>query len=121
MESVQISESVLKNRLRNRIIENLDMFADESCVETLGTDEIINCWYDIVSDNNIDEFCQPEFSKLENESILSFHTLLEATYKNIPSTFFSVELNNNENWQQLKNHAQELLDVFKVNGLSAEE
>lgn len=121
MESVPISKSVLKNRLRNRIIENLDMFADESCVEKLGTDEIINCWYDIVSDNNIDELCQPEFSKLENESILSFHTLLEATYKDIPSTYSSVELKNNENWQQLKNYAQQSLDIFAVNGLSAEE
>ena len=45
---------LLKQRLRNRLIEALEGFADETTVAVLGTDEIIQFWYDYMDDEQLD-------------------------------------------------------------------
>ncbi len=49
---VEISDTLLKQRLRNRIIEMMDLLADSGCVEKLGTDEALESWYDYVDKKN---------------------------------------------------------------------
>jgi len=119
---MDISQKLLQQRIRNRIIENLESFSNSTWVNQLGTDEIINMWYDQMGeDESFEFFSEPVFANKEQNSIKKFHNLLESSYKNIPSTWKREELLENKEWLKLVETAKEELNVFIVRGRFSEE
>lgn len=99
----EISDTLLKQRLRNRLIESLDAFADEETVGAVGTDEIIEIWYDYMDDDRLGFYDEPVFSSEEVSAIRRFHNLLENTYKQVPGTWKLKDLEGCKEWKRLGN------------------
>ena len=119
---MDVSRKLLQQRIRNRVIENLESFADPVWVRKLGTDEIINMWYDHMDDDeDFTFFTEPVFNLKETNAIKRFHYLLESTYKTIPTTWSLSDLSNNQEWKQLTIQAHEELSVFMERGRFSEE
>ena len=119
---MDISHKLLQQRIRNRIIDNLESFADPDWVNKLGTDEIIEMWHDIMDNNETFEFfSEPVFTRKELNAIKKFHYLLMSSYKHIPTTWQQEELQNNNNWAELVKIAREVLDVFMSRGRFSED
>ena len=119
---MDISHKLLQQRIRNRIIENLESFAVTTFIEQLGTDEIINMWYDNMDDEEtFTFFTEPVYSKNEQNAIKRFHYLLESSYKKIPTTWQQEELQNNDHWAELEKTAKEELNIFMARGRFSEE
>jgi hypothetical protein len=117
----EISDTLLKQRLRNRVIEVLDMFSDQSSVEKIGSDEIIEFWYDYVDDEKLSFYDEPVFTKNELNALKRFHNLLECSYKKVPSTWLLTELASCEPWLQLRASAKVELEIFLSRGRFSEE
>ncbi len=117
----EISDTLLKQRLRNRIIESLDAFADEETVKVIGTDEIIEVWYDYMDDERQLFYDAPVFSPDEINAIKRFHNLLESTYKMVPSTWKLEEIKGCKEWSALVSAAREERAMFMKRGLLDEE
>lgn len=115
------SDKLIEQRVRNRLIESFDVFADEAAVDVLGTDGIIEIWYDYVDNDWIQLSNQPVYTEEELASIHRFHELLESVYKKLPSTFNISDLVSCKEWAELSALAQESHDIFMKNGLSDEE
>ncbi|MBE9061735.1 hypothetical protein [cf. Phormidesmis sp. LEGE 11477] len=61
----ELSDTLLRQRLRNRFIELLDAFANKGTVEAIGTDELIEMWYDYTDEDSFDFYDEPVFSAEE--------------------------------------------------------
>lgn len=117
-----MSRKVFQQWIRNRIIDSLESFAIRTWVNQLGTDEIINMWYDNTDENEtFDYLSEPVYSKNEQNAIKKFHYLLESSYKKIPTTWQLEELQNNNDWAELEKTEKEGLNVFMVRGRFSEE
>lgn len=117
----EISDTLLKQRLRNRLIESLEAFADEETIAAVGTGEIIEIWYDYMDDDRLGFYDEPVFSSEEVNAIKRFHNLLENTYKRVPDTWKSEELEECGEWEHLVAVAREEHAIFLKRGLSNEE
>lgn len=118
----KISEKLLAQRLRNRIMEVLSIYSADEDWEYLGADEVINQWEDFVDEVKIPIYVAPVFSEQERKKLLAFHALwlqyCESTPKTMPP--FS-KIKTTSEWLSLKNKAVELLAVFNVRGRLSEE
>ncbi|MCX4028623.1 hypothetical protein H0A36_13910 [Endozoicomonas sp. SM1973] len=116
-----ISDTLLKQRLRNRLIESLDAFVDEETVSVVGTDEIIECWYDYMDEDRLAFYDEPVFSSDEINAIKLFHNLLESSYQKVPSTWKIEELKECAEWSTLVTAACEAYSIFLKRGFFDEE
>ena len=120
-----VSDTLLKQRLRNRIIESLETFVDTSSVEKLGTDEIIELWYDFAGDADEEDrlgfFDEPVFSQGEIASLKDFCNLIDSTYKDVPTSCNYADLAENRAWKDLDAAAAKELEVFMIRGMLSEE
>jgi len=116
-----ISDKLLKQRLRNRIVESLHVFADEEAVNVIGTCEVIEQWYDYVDDERLSFYNAPVFSSEEIHSIKRFHNCLSDAHKQVPRTWRLEELEGCEAWSKLVLSAREAHAVFMKRGRFDEE
>lgn len=114
----EVSDTVLKQRLRNRLIEALENFFDDEAVLVLGTDEIINIWYDYADNEQIAFYDEPIFSLAELNQIKSFSNLLESSHDSIPSSWRLREIETCLEWKTLALAARDAYDVFMNRGFS---
>jgi hypothetical protein len=116
---------LLDQRIRNRIIEYLEMASsyDEqlryeanvpiACVPN----EIINGWEDSVHRGQLNEFSEPVYSRDEQVAIGRFHAVWDGVAKDTPDQMPPLsELNGTEPWERLRVAAQQALDVFRMRG-----
>lgn len=118
----EISEKLLAQRLRNRIMEVLSGYACNEDWELLGPDEMINLWEDFVDEGRITIYIEPVFTKQEQSNLIMFHKLwlqyCESTPKNMPPFR---EIKATPEWQKLQNEAIKLLELFQLRGKLDEE
>ena len=117
----EISITLLHQRLRNRIIEILKMISLPSYVVKLGTDEVLELWYDFVDDQKLETYIEPIFTREEQEAIKRFHNLLELHYDAIPSTYSLAELQGCLSWELVLSAAKKELALFMQRGYMDEE
>ncbi len=70
----EISELLLNQRIRNRIIEVLEVYASVDDQKFFGTGEVVNMWEDWVDDKRLPGYREPIFSKQEQLAISAFHS-----------------------------------------------
>lgn len=118
----KISDKLLAQRLRNRVIEVLSIYSEDEDWELLGPDEVINQWEDFVDERRLPLYVEPVFSKQEREALLTFHQLwlqyCESTPRFMPAF---EELRKTSEWQHLKHQASILQKVFEQRGKLDEE
>lgn len=118
----KISEKLLAQRLRNRVIEVLSTYSEDEGWELLGPDEVINQWEDFVDEYRLPLYVEPVFSKQEREALLTFHQLW-LQYCDLTPKFMPAfeEVSKTPEWQNLKHQASILLKIFEQRGKLDEE
>jgi hypothetical protein len=117
-------------RLRNRIIEHLQLVASaeeqlayqQSAPIAQVSSELFNTWGDWVADNAaIDQFTAPVFSANEQLAVREFNAALGAvvsrTARDLP---YIADFIGTADWQDLRMAASRALAVFQVRGPSPE-
>ncbi|WP_374471198.1 hypothetical protein [Phenylobacterium sp.] len=121
-----ISDQLLRQRIRNNIIDYLEMAASadeqrqfESAVPVACVpDEMINLWEDSVTATDWDWYSQPVFTPEENSAIRAFHKVWEQVADETPDPMpRSIEdLIGTEPWDRLAQAAQKALSAFTRRG-----
>jgi len=126
-----VSSETLYRRLRNRIIEHLQLVS--SAKEQLAyqraapiahvSDELFNSWGDwVANERAIAEFTTPIFSPEEQLAVREFNTALDAVAGRMPRDLpYITEFINTPAWQELNSAASRALAVFQVRGMSPED
>jgi hypothetical protein len=116
------SETLINQRIRNRIIEALEIYLSIEFQERFGLDEVINIWEDWVDNERMPEYTEPVFTKQEQFAITNFHKQWEKVCKNTPQIMPSVKaMIEDKNWIQLINIAEETLKILLLRGRLSEE
>lgn len=131
MAERQISRQLLQQRIRNRIIEYLEIASSaekqreyERRVPIAQVpNEMINMWADVVDPGNLDWYSEPVFSDEENHAVRSFHDVwsdvADATPDPMPHTIEA--LLGTPTWNRLMVAASEALQVFAERGCFNED
>ena len=121
----EISEILLAQRIRNRIIEYLELASsfEEQLAYQANTpiahvaSEVINQWEDSVHDPNDAFFAEPVFSKAEQEAIKAFHGIWDRVAGDTPDPLPELSvLIEGEPWQRLREAAVRALKIFQRRG-----
>ena len=108
---------LLNQRIRNRIIETLEVYVSIEDQKLLGPDEVINMWEDFVDDERLPTYDEPAFNKQEQLAISVFHNNWKRVCDNTPQHMPPIEqLQNERYWLQLTNDAREALRILAVRG-----
>ncbi|MEM9234368.1 MAG: hypothetical protein AAGA69_09055 [Pseudomonadota bacterium] len=116
-----ISNTLLQQRIRNRLIEYFDTSFEE--IASWGAFEIINMWEDIIP-NGWDEtfFVEPVFSPEEQGHIKRFISTWDLTADATPDDIFDiVELERSPQWRTFLSEAKSALDCFMKRGKFTED
>ncbi|TCP29857.1 hypothetical protein [Sphingomonas sp. BK235] len=121
-----IPERTLKLRIRNNIIDYLELAASPAeqrayeCRISMAhvPDELIYRWEDLIPGADWNWYSEPEFSSQEQEALKRFNriwdSVADATPDPMPSTVN--DLLGTAIWQRLIDGASEALNVFKERG-----
>ena len=122
----EISVVLLRQRIRNNIIDYLELAAspdeqreyERNVPIAQVPNEMINMWEDQVDSNDLDWYCPPVFSPEENTAIRQFHEIWNRVADETPSPMpYTIEaLIDTEPWSRLADAARRALDVFNQRG-----
>ena len=105
------SDQIIDQRVRNRIIEVLDLFADADAFDVAVSN--LEFWADWVDEHTIVRFVSPVFSDSEVSEI-----------KKVDLAWVSVELDSSQNsieWLNLSQAAERAIEVFQLRGRFSED
>ena len=130
MSEPEASPRLILQRIRNRVIENLETFA--SFDEQLAYEqrvpicyvpyEMIDSWEDWVDSPRPSHFVDPVFSADERDAIEKFHSVWDAAATALPDNYPPLrDVQNQAYWRQVRDAAAEALAVFKVRGELSED
>ncbi|WP_057634084.1 WapI family immunity protein [Stenotrophomonas humi] len=109
-------------RIRNRIIEHLELTASPEKQRKWDTNEVVNGWEDWVSEGWQGSFIPPIFSQAEIEGIEKFSLVWLEVVNSTPNPLPQFEqLREHPSWLKLMATAKEVLAVFQVMGKLSEE
>jgi len=126
----EISQVLLAQRIRNRIIEYLELassFEGQLAYQAKApiahvAAEVINQWEDSVHDPNDVFFANPVFSKAEQEAIRTFHGIWDRVAGDTPNPLPELSiLMEGEPWQRLQEAAVSAMEIFQRRGKFDEE
>lgn len=111
-----ISNTLLQQRIRNRLIEYFDTSLEE--IASWGAFEVINQWEDIVPNGwETAFFTEPVFSPEEQVRIRKFCSTWSLTADATSDNIFSIaELNSSPEWQAFLREAKSALGCFVKRG-----
>jgi hypothetical protein len=124
-----VTEQVIGQRVRNRIIEYLDLTSSferqreyEANVPIAHVPgEVICQWGDWVDENRFEWYGAPVFSRAEVEAMKKFHTTWELAADCLGGRPRLEEVQRLPEWIQLRDAAAEALSVFSVRGKLPED
>lgn len=113
----EVSDLLLNQRIRNRIIETLEVYVSVEDQKLFGPDEVINMWDDFVDDERLATYDEPAFNKQEQLAISVFHNNWNRVCDNTPQHMPPIEqLVKEQYWVQLMNDAREALLILAIRG-----
>ncbi|ALN90951.1 hypothetical protein [Lysobacter gummosus] len=124
-----MTDRIINQRIRNRIIEYLELaasFEEQSQYQAAAPyvhipNEIINQWEDWVHADWREYMTAPTFSHDEVDAIERFHTVWDAVAADTPDPLPSLKiLFGTQQWQRLASAAAEASAVFRVRGRLSE-
>jgi hypothetical protein len=126
----EISEQLVRQRVRNNIIDYLEVAAsaaeqreyERNIIEAKSPGivpvEMIEQWADQVREADFDWYCGPVFSAEENAAIREFHLVWDKVADDTPDPMpYTIEgLIGTEPWDRLMEAAGKALNVFEQRG-----
>lgn len=93
----------------------------DDTIERIGTDEALECWYDLVNDDKLNFYDSPVFTESETTLIRELHRLIEISCNSVPSTWKPVDVAFCEPWRNIVAKANDVFILFQERGLLDEE
>ena len=130
MQHEHVNETVLLQRIRNRVIDYLDLASDfesqlhyRASVSSISVPtEIICQWRDCVMDSNVDWMREPVFTEAERNAVRQFEVVwgqvCAATLDPMPEL---LELQSSDQWRMLRDAARRASEVFAERGKLPED
>ena len=124
------SPMVLAQRIRNRIIEYLELASsyekqreyERSAPIAHVPSEVICQWEDWVDDKRLNEYAEPVFSPEEQATLRDFHEIWNSVADDTPKTMPPLsDLIGTEPWERLRQRAELTLRIFEARGRFNEE
>ena len=116
----EISRQLLYQRLRNRLIELLDIYSSFDDIATLGAYEMSEMVCDLLPLNY--EEAPKVFSEKEKEVIARFIELADGAADATKEDTWNVDwFKNSEEWVNVSNFAKQALAIFSKRGRFSEE
>lgn len=116
------TEQLQYQRIRNRIIELLEIMTSFSEQEKLGADEVVNMWQDWVDDERLHNYIEPVFSTEEQCSLAKFNTTWQEVTDRFPQFMPGIaDLRTNKDWLHMMHEANTTLQSFNLRGKLSEE
>ena len=116
------SEKLIHQRIRNRIIEVLEIMASYDKQERFGGDELLNLWEDWVDEERLGSYREPVFTLPEQEQLSKVQHFWLLAAENTPNPLPDIsELMSNDDWAALQVSASDALAVFSFRGKFSEE
>jgi len=121
--SEAISETLIRQRVRNRLIEYFDFASSFENIARFGVFEFINRWNDWVDDDpNSPFFAEPVFSELEQAAIRRFHAIWDHCAEQQEEELFDAQaLSELEHWCAFRLAAKSTLKLFEQRGRFPED
>lgn len=121
-----ISRTLLDQRLRNRVIELLELCASFEDIATLGAFEVINMiddWLPLESDKALNVFeTSKVFSENEKQATAQFFKLMENAAEVTDQDCWDVAwFESSSEWVELSKFSKETLEIFAKRGRFSEE
>lgn len=111
------SEMLVDQRIRNRVMENLEIASSYEEQRGLDSNEIINMWEDPIARTCLSQYKEPVFSQGEQEAMREFDAIWESVADNTANPMPPLsELVGTEIWERLRVGAEKALAVFRVRG-----
>jgi hypothetical protein len=122
--SAEPSGQVVRQRIRNRIVEYLELASScdaqrayQTAVQVSVPNEVINQWEDWVPGPTDRAFAPPVFSPAEQEAIASFHEVWEEVATTTQSPLPQLEeVLALPAWERLRGAAAAALQIFMARG-----
>ncbi len=118
----KVPSHIVLQRIRNRIIEHLELAASPEQQRGWDTNEVINGWEDWVDEGRKNSYVYPVFSQAEIEGIEKFSSVWLEAANSTPNPLPQFEqLCSHPSWLKLMATAKEVLAIFQVRGKLPEE
>lgn len=122
MANEMVSQKVILQRIRNRIIEYLEITSSVHEQRKVEPNELINMWEDWVCEKRVSTYSEPVFSKLEQQALSEFNSTWNHVVDSTPDTLPTYEvLEKNKYWNKLALEALKTLSVFMERGKLPED
>jgi len=119
--SKTISRTLLQQRVRNRLMDVLEVAASFEDTAKFGTFEVINWWQDWYHMDDLALYGEPAFTADEQRQIAAFAKAWSETADVEESNIFDAEkLNALPHWRRFREAAQVALQVFELRGRLSE-
>ncbi len=120
--SDEVDKTLVLQRIRNRIIEHLELSSSYEEQENYEISEVINGWEDWVIDSWEKDYVEPVFSIEEQKSLKKFDKVWNNTAGSTPDPLPQMdELFKLKEWQTLVLNAKNALAVFSKRGKFSED
>ena len=118
----KISNTLLRQRVRNRLIEYFEWAASLETIAGFGAFETINAWEDWVASPDLSWFQEPVFSRQEKDAIATFYSVWDAAAEATEEDIFdAAKLSQQEAWIRFQQEAAGALKTFLERGRFSEE
>ena len=116
----QVSRQIVHQRIRNRVIETLEMVSCLEEVSKYGAFWIINTT-DFLVPTDFDD-CAGVFDEAERSAIDRFRDLMDKVSDATPDDFFDIDrFRASSEWSAVERCAAEALQIFNRRGLFSED
>ena len=120
--SETISHMLLWQRVRNRIIDVLEIAASFESTARFGAFEVINLWEDWYSGPDSDFCAEPVFAAAEQGQIAQFSSVLnDAASVDEADIFDAAKLEALPHWRRFREAADSALRTFRQRGRFSED
>ncbi|MDH5181629.1 MAG: hypothetical protein OEZ39_00325 [Gammaproteobacteria bacterium] len=115
-------KQLVYKRIRNRIIDVLEVTASLDKQAEFGANEVVNLWEDWVDDEQLIHYMEPVFSREEQIAMADYHGQWKSVVDAFPQQMPKLEmLHKDQHWLDLTAAAHRLLQVFAKRGRLIED
>ncbi|MGF1593831.1 MAG: hypothetical protein ACFCUW_11160 [Kiloniellaceae bacterium] len=120
--SESIGRTLLQQRIRNRLMDVLEIASAFDEIARCGTSETINLWEDWYRESDSDFYAEPVFSVSERKQIIEFSKVWNETAEvEEDNTFDPEKLKTLPHWCRFRDAAETALRVFEQRGRCSED
>jgi len=121
-KEIEVDALTIDRRVRNRIIENLEIISSIDNWNRVCANEIVNLWYDFVPGYSVESFPLETYTQEEQDAIRCVCDALERLATSTPNELPALELLVHEPaWDSVVRSGKKALATLLIRGPFAED